>query len=198
MNNLHLGCFDRPLPGWVNVDVTPHGIIARVPGAARIIRGLGLMTPARYEQHRAGIFRQVGYLDVRKRFPYPDNSFDNIFSAHMLEHLRPKDARHCLAETLRVLRPGGVVRITVPDLDLALAGYDSNNPDGFLETVYVAHQDRDKNRHHWMYTGASLTKLLREVGFSQAYRTTYREGRCPDLEQLDNRPDVSLFVEAIK
>jgi hypothetical protein len=35
-------------------------------------------------------------------------------------------------------------------------------------------------------------------GFSEAAVCKYREGRCPDLQLLDNRPEVSLFVEAIK
>ena len=37
---LHLGCFDRPIPGWVNTDITPHLFIARVPLLPRAMHAL--------------------------------------------------------------------------------------------------------------------------------------------------------------
>jgi hypothetical protein len=40
--------------------------------------------------------------------------------------------------------------------------------------------------------------LLREAGFSEVQRCRYREGRCPDLDRLDNRPEETLFMEAVK
>jgi hypothetical protein len=43
MPNLHLGCLDRPVDGWVNTDITPHIFVARIPLAARILRRLGAM-----------------------------------------------------------------------------------------------------------------------------------------------------------
>ena len=54
MRNLNLGCFDQSLDGWINTDITPHIFVAKVPGAARLIRSLGRMTAERYEQHQRG------------------------------------------------------------------------------------------------------------------------------------------------
>jgi hypothetical protein len=48
-----------------------------------------------------------------------------------------------------------------------------------------------------MYNFDSLRGLLQAVGFAQVTRHSYRQGACPDLDRLDNRP-ASLFVEAIK
>ena len=69
-----------------------------------------------------------------------------------------------------------------------------------IETPLFEESDRgaSKNLHHWHYNARSLIRMLEEAGFSEAYSCAYREGRCPDLELLDNRPDESLFVEAIK
>lgn len=198
MRNLHIGCLETGLPGWVNTDITPHIFIARVPGAARLLRGLSLMTRERYEQHRRGVFARVRYLNAAKHFPYSTGSFDNVFSCHMLEHLYRSEARNCVSEVYRVLKPGGVFRVIVPDLDIAVRDYDRTDPESFLEKIYVNTQRQDKNRHHWMYTAASLAELLLRSGFGKTQRCSYRIGQCPDLDKLDSRPDESLFMEGVK
>jgi hypothetical protein len=43
-----------------------------------------------------------------------------------------------------------------------------------------------------MYTASSLAGVLKRAGFTHIERCAYRKGRCPDLEALDNRPDVSF------
>lgn len=193
---LHLGCFDCPASSWINTDITPHIWVARIPGFATLFFHLGLIGAERYKQHRQRVFRNIRYMNVAKRFPYPANSFDAIFSSHMLEHLHPQQAQSCLSEILRTLRPGGVCRIVVPDLDLLVRNYDPERPDVFLEKLYEPSRRR-KNSHHWLYNGNSLITLLYQVGFREAYRCNYREGSCPDVEILDNRPE-SLFVEGLK
>lgn len=198
MRNLHLGCLETGLPGWENTDITPHIFVTRIPGAARLLRSLSLMSRERYEQHRRGVFRRVRYLNAAKRFPYAAGTFDNVFSCHMLEHLYRNEAEGCVNEVYRVLKPGGVFRVIVPDLDIAVREYDGTHPEVFLEKIYVNTQRRDKNRHHWMYTAASLGALLSSAGFSKAELCTYRAGRCPDLDRLDSRPAESLFMEGVK
>ena len=196
---LHLGCFDCVVPGWINTDITPHLRIARVPLLASLLHGAGLMTDERHQQHTRGIFRQVRYLDVRKRFPFEDGSVAAVFSSHFLEHLYPDEARACLTEIHRVLRPGGVCRVVVPDLDRIVAEYDRAQPESFLHRVFENPKHRrDKNAHHWHYNETSLVRLLRELGFGAARACSYRQGACPDLELLDNRPEESIYVEGIK
>lgn len=198
MKRLHLGCFDKPVDGWVNTDVTPHLWIARVPGLATALRAGGRMSEERAEQHRRGIFRRVRFLDVGKRFPFADNTFEAIFTSHMLEHLFPDQGRNCVSEALRVLAPGGVLRIAVPDLDLMIANYRPEQADEWAEGLFqVRDQSSSKNQHHWMYNETSLRALLLGVGFKKVVRASYRQGACPDVEILDNRPE-SLFVEAFK
>ena len=54
--------------------------------------------------------------DLRKGIPFPDQSFDVIYHSHLLEHFPKADAPVFLKDCLRVLRPGGVIRMAVPDL----------------------------------------------------------------------------------
>jgi len=198
LQNLHLSCFDKGIPGWMNTDVSPHLFIAKVPGAAWLLHKAGRLNDERYRQHRAGVFSGIRYLDLAKPFPFAPESFRNVFCAHVFEHLYREEAQRCAREVCRVLEPGGVFRVTVPDLDSAVAGYDPQQPDGFLEMIYENYHLADKNRHHWMYNERSLEGLLRTAGFGDVARCQYRRGRCPDLDRLDNRPDGTLFMEAYR
>jgi SAM-dependent methyltransferase len=195
---LHLGCFDQAQPGWVNTDITPHIWVARVPCAAKVLHRLGRMGDDRYRQHAAGVWRQVHWLDVSKRFPFPDGCMEAVYSSHLLEHVPQSVAENCLRESFRVLRPGGVVRVGVPDLDIHVQQYDREDPDTFVHQVFQARAVRDKNRHWWMYNECSLARALRAAGFPDPIRRGFREGVCPDLDALDNRPEVTLFMEALK
>jgi predicted SAM-dependent methyltransferase len=194
---LHIGCFDRVLPGWINTDITPHIFLSRVPGLPALLFMAGLLPKERYEQHARGVFRSIRYMNVVKQFPFADNTIDCVYSSHMIEHLYPKQADFCFHEIYRVLKPGGLLRVSVPDLDKIVAGYDSQRPEPFLEDMYETKQKHEKNRHHWHYSEASLRRKLSEVGFSEIQRCRFRQGRCPDIALHENRPE-SLFVEAVK
>jgi predicted SAM-dependent methyltransferase len=55
--------------------------------------------------------------NLRRGIPYPDNTFDAVYHSHLLEHLPRADALKLLQECNRVLTAGGVIRVTVPDLE---------------------------------------------------------------------------------
>jgi len=198
MRRLHVGSFDVVHDGWLNTDVTPHLFVARVPGLARLLHAAGRLSDERLRQHRAGTFRRVHHLDVTRRLRYADASFEAIYSSHVLEHLTPGEADHALREFHRVLGPGGVLRIAVPDLDQVIASYDPSDPDGFLEGMLQGRErSTSRHRHWWLYNESSLRTALERAGFRDVERRAYREGRCPDVERVDTRPE-SLFMEAVR
>jgi SAM-dependent methyltransferase len=61
--------------------------------------------------------------DIRRGLPFEDGYFDAVYHSHVLEHLTARDGEHFLYECLRVLRPGGILRIVVPDLEIIAALY---------------------------------------------------------------------------
>ena len=81
MNKLHLGAYHIVHKGWINTDVTWQIWVARVSGLATLLRSLKLISPAAFNYHRQGLFRQIHYLNVVKRFPFGDNSFEYVYSA---------------------------------------------------------------------------------------------------------------------
>ena len=199
LNKLHIGCFDRSVPGWLNTDITPHIWIARVPLLADVLHFAGMMSAERLEQHQRGVFRGIHYMNASKRFPYPDNSFDVVFSSHFLEHLLRDQAMFCLSEVFRVLRPKGISRIVLPDLDKIVSSYVREDPEPFLRSMFeYPARTAAKNLHHWMYNHHSLARMCSEIGFSRTVKCAFRQGDCPDIDELDNRPHESLFLEAFK
>jgi SAM-dependent methyltransferase len=62
-------------------------------------------------------------LDLRKGLPFAAASFDAVYCSHVLEHLPRGEAQGLLRAIHAVLRPGGVVRIVVPDLEAIVRAY---------------------------------------------------------------------------
>ncbi|WP_320673779.1 class I SAM-dependent methyltransferase [Prochlorococcus sp. MIT 1341] len=60
--------------------------------------------------------KDIMRLDATKKFPFKDNEFDYIFSEHMIEHISYNDATKMLKECFRILKPGGKIRISTPDI----------------------------------------------------------------------------------
>jgi predicted SAM-dependent methyltransferase len=61
--------------------------------------------------------------DVQKGIPYPDNFFDVVYHSHVLEHFERRNALLFIKECRRVLKPGGLIRIAVPDLEEIARSY---------------------------------------------------------------------------
>lgn len=55
--------------------------------------------------------------DLRRGLPFPDDGFDAVYGSHMLEHLDPEAGAKLLRECHRALKPQGIARIVVPDLE---------------------------------------------------------------------------------
>lgn len=66
------------------------------------------------------------YLDVSKKFPFPDNSFDFAFTEHVIEHMPYACGKSMLQECFRVLKPNGVLRVVTPDLKFLINLYQND------------------------------------------------------------------------
>jgi len=60
---------------------------------------------------------KIRYYDVRRRLPFEDNTFDAVYAMHVIEHLSPREGLHFVQELKRVLKPGGICRLSTPDLE---------------------------------------------------------------------------------
>jgi hypothetical protein len=111
-----------------------------------------------------------------------------------------------IGEAFRVLKPGGLVRLVVPDLAIGARNYVATMQSGpgdataapeFLNWLQLSRPGA-RDPHLWMYDAPSLTAVLSECGFIKAVACEYQKGRVPDCDILDSRPEDSLHLEAEK
>ncbi len=119
---LNLGCGTRTHPDWTNVDFSVYTRLRRHAGLARLLHEVGIISSQRWERLQA-LDADVVSWDLRRGIPFEDATFDVVFHSHLLEHLAREAAPAFLKECLRVLTPGGLLRVVVPDLERLAASY---------------------------------------------------------------------------
>lgn len=199
---VNLGCGLAVAPGWINVDGSLNALVASMPTLFHRL-AYKFTGAASYYSREAYLGLLGGHTfvhhDLKYGLPFDDASVDFVYSSHFLEHLFRQDARRLLTESLRVLKPGGVVRVVVPDLAYAVSLYERGRSEEMLtQYFFVSDDDSYYARHKFMYDFDSLSALLREVGFKVPRKCGYQTGSTPTLDVLDNRPEDSLYVEAVR
>jgi predicted SAM-dependent methyltransferase len=146
-------------------------------------------------------------LDVRRAWPFPKNSVDRIYSEHFFEHLEyPHEVNVFLLEARRVLRPGGVLSMAVPDTAEILEAYVSRDEEWFRLTRERWHPSwcdtplhgvnyhfRQCDQHKYAYDLETLSRVLEQVGFDGIRQRAFD----PDLDS-EYRRQGSLYVEAFQ
>lgn len=185
--------------GWLNVDGSLNAFFSRWPLLLRITYRISGCRVRFTEDEYIRILNGHRFLyhNVLYGLPFPDECIDYVYCSHLLEHLTEKDGEHFLGEAYRVLKKGGVIRLSVPDLAYAVKLYQGGDKPRALELIF-SNTESLLYRHSYMYDFDILRQALHGVGFADVDNTGYREGRTPDIELLDNRPEQSLFVEAVK
>jgi len=132
--------------------------------------------------------------------PVVDASVDGVFSSHNLEHLYAHEVAVALGEFFRVLKPGGVVLVTMPDLQSVAAAVAENkledmlymSPAGPICPLDVLYGFRPAiargnifMAHKTGYTATTLQQKLEAAGFT-AVRV--ERGNAYDLWGIGQKP----------
>jgi predicted SAM-dependent methyltransferase len=198
--------------GWENLDKSPSVTLARFPGLRRALAAARVLTAA---QANAVFPPGIVRADVRRGLPYPDGAARCVYSSHMIEHMARWQGLALVRECVRVLEPGGILRLATPDLARLIGDYRRvpHDDDGAAADRLMASLGTFVERpgpriatilqrlftapHQWLYDEASLTQLLHEGGCIDVQTRGFRESKLPDIELLEHR-DGSLFVEATR
>lgn len=160
--------------------------------------------------------------DLRYPLALESNAFDGVFSEHTVEHLTYAESAALLRECHRILKPGGLLRIVVPDLALFIRHYSAGDQQWFaawerlmfsgstdpararrllstpLEAISFVTQEYG---HLSAWDFETLAVYAGRCGFSEITRQAFRQGALPallvDLDAED-RKFVSLYLEARK
>jgi SAM-dependent methyltransferase len=208
---LNLGCGLRTHPHWINVDGSWNARLAKHPILRKTLSLLHLMSADKAEIPWS---RDIFVHDVRKPLPFPDGSADAVYASHVLEHLYREEGQQLVRESFRVLAPGGIIRIVVPDLRNVVREYLGERPFGELSasekalppgdllnerllmrwpspskrfSVYRIYEVwQDFHSHKWMYDEESLGGLVRSVGFVDVVRRNYAESQIQDVVDVED------------
>lgn len=153
--------------------------------------------------------------DLRTGIPFPDGTVDAVYHSHVLEHLDRKDVPDFFAEILRVLRPNGVHRLVVPDLEQVVHEYVStfDDPSGHDQAVArlyeqsvrreafgTSQQGRIRRRvenailgdarkrgetHQWMWDRVNLREALEDAGFTNICRVDATTSAIPTWQEIN-------------
>ena len=142
---LNLGSGDRPLPGFVNVDVLPDA------------RGVDVVA------------------DISEHLPFEDCSASVVYATHLLEHFPHARTVDILREWRRVLEPGGQLLVAVPDLLVVAKilvsrpGWFMPPHNPWLGVIFGGQKD-DWDFHKAGFTEPWLAYVLGLAGFSDVER----------------------------
>ena len=174
IKKLHLGCGKNDLNGWLNTDL------------------------------REDKQRRIIFLDVTKKFPFVSSIIDYVFSEHLIEHLKYRDGEKMVRECFRVLRPGGKMRVSTPDLkfliDLYLARKKSDLQKKYItwavnafltdfeiySDTFVINNFFYNWGHRFIYDYKTLKNLLRGCGFKNIRRFELGKSNCRNLRSIES------------
>lgn len=146
----------------------------------------------------AGRVVKPGFFSIDRKdqqevfpLPYADNSVDEVYASHVLEHFSHTQRFHVLYEWVRVLKPGGKITICVPDFRRLSAAYLADEPPKNVEQwILGGHIDGD-DVHGAIYDEKSLRGIMLNAGLENVVRVQNNENDT-------SRIQWSLNLEATK
>jgi predicted SAM-dependent methyltransferase len=154
-------------------------------------------------------------LDVGEPLPFESGCVDWVYAEHLIEHISVPVAIGWLREVRRILAPGGLLRLTTPDLRRYVESYLTGDP--FFAThrhgvhaaglgppmpardAFMVNQIFYFYGHRWIYDLGELRYVLTEAGFDAAAvrQRGFRDGARADVAELDRavRQDETIYVE---
>jgi SAM-dependent methyltransferase len=189
------GCGWSAPEGWLNFDCSPTLRFERLPVVGRF-----------YTRNARRFPPNVRYGDIVRGLPIPPGSCRGVYCSHVLEHLSLEDFDVALANTFKYLKPAGVFRFVVPDLEelarVYLADGSAQAAAKFMESSCLGKKKRvlgmrglvmqwlGNSAHLWMWDEKSMGEKLRNHGFKDIRRAVFGDAEDNKFHEVE---DVERF-----
>jgi SAM-dependent methyltransferase len=197
---VNFGCGAAPGPNCLNIDGSLTVLLARLPIPSKLF-GVRAQFVTAIRDHN------IKFATAR-RMRFAMASLDAFYTSHTLEHLERDECENLLRRVLDWLKPGGVLRVVLPDLKRHAGSYVAGhtNADIFLASLHLTAKslwhatDLGYSRHRWMYDFESFASLLTRLGYQKICRASFGSSVLPGLGGLDVevRRNESFYIEAIR
>jgi predicted SAM-dependent methyltransferase len=138
--------------------------------------------------------RVVGW-NLTQRLPVRSESIDFIFCEHFIEHISLEDGKRFLSECRRMLRPGGVLRVSTPSLTKLVEEYMACRLSEWTDVGWkpttpcrLLNEGFRLWGHQFIYDVRELRKILEEAGYCNITEQAWHESAHPELRGLECRP----------
>ncbi len=158
----------------------------------------------------AGVTEIPGYTNVDRKlgmeaYPldYPNESVEAIYASHVLEHFSYNQTLDVLKDWVRTLKPGGVLKVAVPDFDKICEWYLSDHAEGLPLEAFLLGSHKDENDHHGaIFNEQKLRELLRLAGLTGISRWKSEINDCAgytvSLNLMGRKPSAAeLTLEGV-
>lgn len=142
--------------------------------------------------------------NLAREIPFDDASVDAIFHEHLLEHIPLHAGVGLMDESFRILKPGGILRVGVPNAGELLRSYVGDG--SYLESLHPGRPTRMLgvqelfywHRHTTMFDDDTLVLLFRVAGFPSPRVCEFGETDLDEAPDTPRRRAETLYVEAVK
>jgi predicted SAM-dependent methyltransferase len=208
MKKLNLGCGPSGINGWINYDWGMLPLVNKYPFLLKALVKIGAIDKAYIVK-----WPKIRLFDIRKKFGEKDNTVDVVYCSQVLEHFERWEAVGIAKEIYRILKKGGIFRISVPDIKLLIDKYNGDiDADKLAKDIWGFDKHlKPKNLlqsigrnfirdHQWLYDKNSMKKMLSKAGFKNIEICEFGKGNTPDLDKLDleEHRSASMYLEATK
>lgn len=196
----------KSLPVRVGSRVAPGVMTRNIAGARRVHLGCGGNILPGWANLDVDGPEGVTRFDLGRPLPFASGSVDLIYTEHFIEHVRKEAAASLLQECARILKPGGILRISTPDLAKVVREYQLGRVTEWLDMQYAPETPCDMVNesmrlwgHQYIWDEAELRRALAAAGFDSVRRMPWGKSDHGELVAVESRPDHSdLIVEATR
>lgn len=132
---VNLGCGDRYVPGWFNVD------------------------------HEGSPHQKDLSLDITKKLPWKSDEILHVYMGHVLEHITQAQSKSLLRRLRPLVQTVGQILIVGPDIEVATAMHNAGTLEVPLDSLRFGGHRWDGDDHKWECTTARIVAILKDTGW---------------------------------